>query len=89
MQSAILAIAADAQPHPERRREWGSFTIDLRHTHEEGGLHPPYVSQRRKYLFTPSLGERVFAQEVEVTAAVGLQDLVAVEAGVAALGDWR
>ena len=34
-------------------------------------------------------GERVFAQEVEVAAAVGLQDLVAVEAGVAAFGDWR
>jgi hypothetical protein len=31
----------------------------------------------------------VCAQEVEVTATVGLQDLVAVEAGLASFGDQR
>ena len=34
-------------------------------------------------------GERVLAQEVEVAAAVGLQDFAAVEKGVAALGNRR
>ena len=33
--------------------------------------------------------ERVFAQEIEVAAAVGLQDFAVVEKGVAALGNGR
>src|SRR5438067_11348157 len=33
-----------------------------------------------------ALAERVLAQEIEIAAAVGLQDLAAVEPGIAALG---
>src|ERR1700680_3532617 len=36
-----------------------------------------------------AIAERVFAQEVEIAAAVGLQDLAAVEPGIAALGHRR
>src|SRR5713226_6980502 len=53
-----------------------------------------YVGENFSRNPTPSLGsppvaERVLAQEVEIAAAVGLQDLAAVEPGVAALGHRR
>src|SRR3977135_1317237 len=34
-----------------------------------------------------AIADRVLAQEIEIAAAIGLQDLAAVEPGIAALGD--
>src|SRR5437762_14144866 len=36
-----------------------------------------------------AIADRVLAQEIEIAAAVGLQDLAAVEPGIAALGHRR
>jgi hypothetical protein len=55
-----------------------------------GESDPPTESRRRSVSGVPSpLSERLLAQEVEIAAAVGLQDFAAVEAGVAALGFGR
>src|SRR5216683_3166896 len=43
-----------------------------------------YASSR-----SPPVAERVFAQEIEIAAAVGLEDLAAVEPGIAALWHRR
>src|SRR5713226_4984357 len=42
-----------------------------------------------RLLRSPAIAERVFAQKIEIAAAVGLQNLAAVEPGIAALGHRR
>src|SRR6266496_1864020 len=42
-----------------------------------------------RLLRSPAVAERVLAQEIEIAAAVGLEDLAAVEPGIAALGHRR